>query len=149
MDVIVYKVGFWVALLIMAASMTGYALRDDNNSNSTPKDTIIIEPYKETPTKPPAITPTPVKVQKPITVVTPAPPPEPVTPIVVEDEYQQAKERQQQEQLEDLNKQEEPVQESEPASEPQPINVNSVVDQDGYVYIGIENAGRQVTVTGA
>jgi type IV secretory pathway VirB10-like protein len=117
------------------------------NENVTPDDTVIVPPAKETPTKPPVITPTPTKVEKPVTVVTPAPTPEPVPPIVVEDEFQQAKERQQQEQIEELNQQE---QAEEPTEEqaPEPININAVVDQDGYVFVGVENAGRQVTITG-
>jgi outer membrane biosynthesis protein TonB len=113
------------------------------NDNVTPDDTVIVQPAKETPTPKP-VTPTQPTVKetpttKTITVTQPTTPPE--------DEYQKAKERQQQEQIEELNKQE-PAEEPTEEQAPEPINVNAVVDQDGYVYVGVENAGRQVTITG-
>jgi type IV secretory pathway VirB10-like protein len=117
-----------------------------NNNNSTPEDTIIIEQPKEpphaqvTPSKPPVNTQI-KETPGTITVTQPTTPPE--------DEYQKAKERQQQEQIDELNKQEQAEETTEEqVSEPQPINVNSVVDPDGYVYVGTEYAGRQVVVTG-
>jgi hypothetical protein len=117
-----------------------------NNSNSTPEDTVIVQ--EPTPAPTPTPTHIPVKqttMEEKIVIETPT-----------EDQYEKAKERQQQEDLEDLNKPDK-VQEIQEAPIPltteepvpvAPIHKEGIVNEKGYVFVGIEHAGRQVLVEG-
>lgn len=130
---------FIVAQLAVKASY-------DINDNSTPGDTIIVPPNptpKETPTPKPVTPAQPVVKETPVEVIEVS---QPVPTENREDAFAKAKEKQQLEQSE--NTEESTPDETVKEPEPQPINVNAVVNQDGYVYVGVENAGRQVTITG-
>jgi hypothetical protein len=137
---------FLGAICLSVCGFVTMATSNNSNSNSTPEDTVIV-------TEP---TPTPVKQTTMAEKIVVEPEPQ-------EDPYLKAKERQQQEDLEELNKpdkvKETSILEEAPIPETQekpilkeekpklaPLHREGVVSARGYVYVGVENAGRKVIV---